>query len=269
MAVLEDFVKGCSNVSTLAEGGQKKVYSADHPEWGAVVVKYGSYRYATSLERMTREVELLKELTSEFYPKHFNFLIDPVDRTFLIVEERLNAEELTTAKVRLSTDSEILAFLQQLIIALDEIWTRRIVHRDLKPANILVTPANEPRIIDLGIARFLDDISLTANVAPAGPATPMYSSPEQLLNKKSVIGPRTDFFLLGTIISELMLGFHPFDPTHVGNSNSLVENILSCQYVLPDEKRDRRLVDFVKGVLHAQPYMRLRKSDDVKGLLGI
>ena len=107
---------------------------------------------------------------------------------------------------------------------LDVIWRRNVVHRDIKPANILITPAGEPRVIDLGIARFLDDTSLTASIACCGPATPIYAAPEQLINRKAMINVRTDFFLLGILVLELMHGFHPFDPQHVGNQNSLIEN---------------------------------------------
>jgi serine/threonine-protein kinase len=32
-----------------------------------------------------------------------------------------------------------------------------------------------------------------------GPCTPLYASPEQLRNEKSMIDPRTDFYALGII----------------------------------------------------------------------
>ena len=206
MNLLDDIVQRCSDVVPLAQGGQKRVLAALHPDFGDVVIKYGNYRYATSLERITREVTLLRELDSRYYPKHYEFLIEPVRREFLVIEERLDAIELTHAKNRFTSDSQILGLLAHLICALDEIWRRNVVHRDIKPSNVLITTENEPRIIDLGIARFLDDISLTASIAACGPATPIYAAPEQLVNRKAMINIRTDFFLLGLEGMGIVLG---------------------------------------------------------------
>ena len=258
MNLLDDVLGRCDNVAFLAEGGQKRVLSADHPDFGAVVIKYGEYRFATSLDRITREVRLLRDIDSKYYPTHYEFLIEPIRREFLVIEERLDAVDLRAASARFDTDEQILALLRHLVCGLSVVWERNVVHRDIKPANVLITATNEPRIIDFGIARFLDDASLTRTYALQGPATPFYAAPEQLQNRKVMISHRTDFFLLGLLILELMLGFHPFDPQRVGNSNTLVENLLSGTYVQPEASRDERLVHFVENVLDVRPYRRFR-----------
>ena len=258
MSLLDDVLGRCSNVAFLAEGGQKRVLSADHPDFGGVVIKHGEYRYATSLDRITREVQLLRDIDSKYYPRHHEFLIEPIRREFLVIEERLDAIDLKAARARFHTDEQILALLRHLVCGLSIVWERNVVHRDIKPANVLVTSTNEPRIIDLGIARFLDDDSLTRPHALRGPATPSYAAPEQLQNRKAMINHRTDFFLLGLLILELLHGFHPFDPQRVGNSNTLVENLVSGIYVQPEQSRDGRLVRFIENVLDVKPYRRYR-----------
>ncbi len=267
MKILDDLIDRCSDVTSLAEGGQKKVLAAIHPDYGPVVIKYGEYRFTSSLERISREVALLRELDSPYYPKHYEFLIEPVRREFLVVEERLDAVELTDVKDRFTTDAEIINLLIQLVCALNVIWKRSVIHRDIKPANILISPDNGPRIIDLGIARFLNETSITASLAGRGPATPIYASPEQLINRKAMINVRTDFFLLGILALELMHGFHPFDPQHVGNEESLIENIMSGTYVAVDESRDQRLVGFVSRVLETKPFRRFRTVEAVMSQL--
>lgn len=268
MQALADLLSRCSNVEALAKGGQKVVYSAIHPDFGAVVVKHGEYRSSTRLERIAREVQLLKELDSSYYPRHYEFIIDPADRAFIIVEERLDAKELRAVSDRFQDDASILALLRDLVQGLCEIWSRNVIHRDIKPENILVTSDNEPRIIDLGIARFLDKTSLTLSAAARGPATPIYAAPEQLLNRKPMIGVRTDFFLLGIVILELMLGHHPFDPRHVGNSASTVDNLLSGTYVAP-AGRDVILEGFIDRVLRVEPYRRFRTQGELSDHLKI
>jgi len=258
MSLLDDVLQRCDNISFLAQGGQKRVLSADHRDFGAVVIKYGEYRFTTSLDRIAREVRLLRDIDSKYYPKHHEFLIEPIRREFLVIEERLDAVDLTAASARFTSDQQVLALLRHLVCGLSVVWARNVVHRDLKPANVLITPANEPRIIDFGIARFLDDASLTRTLALQGPGTPFYAAPEQLKNRKMMINHRTDFFLLGLLILELMLGFHPFDPQRVGNANTLVENLASGTYVHPDASHDEQLVHFIENVLSVQPYRRFR-----------
>lgn len=269
MKLLDDVLPLCTDVRPLAEGGQKLVYSAVHRDYGPVVIKVGEYRHATTLERITREVQLLRELESKFYPRHLEFLIEPVRREFLVVEERLDAIELSQAKARFQDDQAILRLLRQLVCGLDVIWQRNVVHRDIKPANILITESDEPRIIDLGIARFLDDTSLTASIAGSGPGTRIYAAPEQLLNKKAMIGVRTDFFLLGLLTLELVNGAHPFDPVNVGNAASLIDNILAGEYVPPPADRDPIITGFIENTLNPQPYNRFRTADDVLSYLNI
>lgn len=258
MTLIEDKLADLQDVVPLAEGGQKKVLAATHPQLGSVVIKYGEYRYATTLERLSREVDLLRELESPYFPRLHEFLVEPVRREFLVVEEKLNAVELSAVRDQFTQDDEIRALLEHLVCALNVLWSRNVVHRDLKPPNILITPEGEPRIIDLGIARFLDDASLTATLAGRGPATPIYAAPEQLMNKKTMINHRTDFFLLAVVVLELMHGFHPHDPRHVGNASSLVDNLLTGTYVPPSSSRDPVLVGFVTRALEPQPFKRFR-----------
>ena len=73
-----------------------------------------------------------------------------------------------------------------------------------------------------------------------------------------MINHRTDFFLLGIVVFELMYGHHPFDPLRVGNTKSLVENILDCKCAQFDEQRDETLVGFLESVLRKSPYQRVR-----------
>jgi serine/threonine protein kinase len=149
---------------------------------------------------------------------------------------------------------------------LDAIWQRGVVHRDLKPANILIVTDSFPRIIDLGIARLVGGASLTKTYFMMGPCTPNYAAPEQLTNRKSEIDFRTDQFLLGILLVQLMAGGeHPFDPKSVGGP-SIVMNILAGNW-------DRAVVrtaefvsfePFVTRLLSLEPYQRFRTREMVR-----
>lgn len=253
-------VNECKIIRDLASGGQKNVQLAKHPEIGIVVIKKGNIKSFTSLERIKREVELLSELKSDFYPRQHHFNIDIKTKEFEIIEDYIEGNTLREVMTSFKKVDQIFSLLNQLIQGLSIIWNRNIVHRDLKPENIIIRNNGMPCIIDLGIARFLDLETLTKTISPIGPCTPIYASPEQLMNNKNVIDHRTDFFGMGIISMELFLGVHPFDPTYLKNHFSIVENILQNQFLLEtnDVKADQRMTELARKTLKIQPFERFR-----------
>lgn len=253
----------CKILKDLPSGGQKNVQLAEHPSAGLVVIKRGAIKSFTSLERIKREVELLSELNSNFYPHQHHFNIDVKTKEFEIVEDYIEGKTLRDCMTNFKNPKTIFSLLHSLVEGLSIIWERNIVHRDLKPENIIIRPTGVPCIIDLGIARFLDLESLTKTISPIGPCTPIYASPEQLTNNKNLIDPRTDFFELGIIALELFLGAHPYDPNYVGNHFSIVENIMQNIYILETSnvKRNDSIAAFAEKTLQTQPYQRFRNHE--------
>ena len=253
-------IRDCIIINDLPQGGQKTVQLAEHPEAGKVVIKKGAIKSFTSLERIKREIDLLSELKSEFYPHQYHFNIDIKAKEFEIVEDYIEGTVLRDAMKQFITPKEIFTLFSSLVKGLSVIWDKNIVHRDLKPENIIIRPNGMPCIIDLGIARFLDLESLTKTISPVGPCTPIYAAPEQLTNNKNLIDPRTDFFCLGIIALELYLGVHPFDSSHIGNHYSIIENIMQNKYTIETTsvKGNDAIVELANKTLQIQPYDRFR-----------
>ena len=89
---------------------------------------------------------------------------------------------------------EILRIGTQAARALAAAHAQGVVHRDIKPANILLENCVERvKLTDFGLARAIDDASLTQSGVIAG--TPQYMAPEQARGEP--VDARADLFSLG------------------------------------------------------------------------
>ncbi|WP_286256422.1 protein kinase domain-containing protein [Streptomyces graminofaciens] len=116
------------------------------------------------------------------------------------------------------TDEELYRLATGLAEALRDIHRVGIVHRDLKPGNVLLAD-DGPRVIDFGIVRAavpdpnaMTGVGLTGTGVTVG--TPPFMSPEQIRAQKDV-GPRSDIFSLGSVLTYAASGHVPFDATDV------------------------------------------------------
>jgi serine/threonine protein kinase len=102
---------------------------------------------------------------------------------------------------------EVLRIGIQLAEGLAAAHRQGLVHRDVKPANILLENGVERvKITDFGLARAVDDASLTHSGVVAG--TPAYMSPEQASGTR--VDSRSDLFSLGSVLYALCTGHPPF-----------------------------------------------------------
>jgi serine/threonine protein kinase len=113
--------------------------------------------------------------------------------------------------------------------AVHEIHKNSIIHRDLKPGNVIVNDADEPKLIDFGLAKSIDRrAKLTRSGAAIG--TPYYMPPEQVRGEADKIGPASDVYALGAIFFEMLSGEVPF---RADNPIELYHKIASSELVLP------------------------------------
>jgi serine/threonine protein kinase len=99
----------------------------------------------------------------------------------------------------------VLSLAAGLAEGLAAIHAAGVVHRDLKPSNVLLA-ADGPRIIDFGISRALGASRLTGTGSIVG--SPGFMSPEQA--EGGPIGPSSDIFSLGSVITFAACGEGPF-----------------------------------------------------------
>ncbi len=103
--------------------------------------------------------------------------------------------------------NEILRIGMQMAAGLAAAHAQGLAHRDIKPANVLLENGVERvKITDFGLARAIDDSSLSASGTVAG--TPSYMSPEQARGEP--LDRRTDLFSLGSTLYAMCTGQAPF-----------------------------------------------------------
>ena len=116
------------------------------------------------------------------------------------LQEKLDTEGALDLK-------EILRIGMQTASGLAAAHAQGLVHRDVKPSNILLENGiQRVKLTDFGLARAVDDASLTQSGVIAG--TPQFMAPEQA--NGDAVDYRADLFSLGSVLYAMCVGHSPF-----------------------------------------------------------
>ena len=127
------------------------------------------------------------------------------------------------ARHSLDTADRVKLFLD-VMAAVTHAHSHLIIHRDIKPANIFVTQAGAVKLLDFGIAKFLDDKDASFTRSGATALTPQYAAPEQLLGQP--VTTATDVYSLGLVLYLLLTGRHPIASDTLSNA-ALLQAVLT------------------------------------------
>ncbi len=160
---------------------------------------------------------------------------------------------------------EILRIGSQIAGGLAAAHALGLIHRDIKPANILLENGVERvRITDFGLARAVDDLSITRTGEVAG--TPQYMSPEQAAGKS--VDQRTDLFSLGSVMYTMCTGRSAF------RANSTMGVLQRVCHDMPrpirevNEEIPEWMVAIIDRLLAKDPEARYQSAEEVAQVLG-
>jgi serine/threonine protein kinase len=105
---------------------------------------------------------------------------------------------------------------------------RLIIHRDLKPSNILVDRTGQPKLLDFGIAKLLDETRNPTQTLERA-LTPKYASPEQFLGTARTTA--TDIYSLGAVLYKLVTGQSPHEAD--GTAGAVAEFVAGTREIAP------------------------------------
>jgi serine/threonine protein kinase/tetratricopeptide (TPR) repeat protein len=217
----------------LGAGGMGEVYRAEDVRLGRpVALKFLPPALKSDPESRTR---LLTEARAASLLRSPNIAVtydigEHAGSDFIVME--LVEGELLSARVAKGAlpIREAVEIGLQVAEALEEAHSRGIIHRDIKSANLIRTDRGLVKVLDFGLAKFVDpqhDVDATAMTTPqvtvAGMVlgTVSYMAPEQALGRG--VDHRSDLFSLGVVLFELTTGRMPF----VGTSpTEIIDRIL-------------------------------------------
>lgn len=238
-----------TGVVRLGAGGQKIVYTAAHPQHAKVALKIVRPHSARETERTLREVQAAQRLSGPHFAKVHETAVCKVagEDCIVIYEEFIDGEPLRDCIGRGPVPLLRVRDVSQLLLqALEQVEKAKLVHRDIKPENVILETSGRVILIDFGIARHLDQKSITSTYDFLGPMTLGYCSPEQITNQKRSISIRTDFFALGVVMYEMCTGENPF----LKGASSAQDVLQRCLKVEPQSLSQRgfsaSLSDFVQ-----------------------
>ena len=202
-------------VREIGRGGMGAVYLAGRADGNfdrQVALKLVKRGMDTDevLDRFRRERRILASLEHPHIARLYEGGADEDGRPYLAMEY-VEGEPVTAwcDARRLGIDARLRLF-ERVCEAVQHAHRNLVIHRDLKPSNILVTEQGEPRLLDFGIAKLLDEEPFGA--APRTRTgvrvlTPEYAAPEQVAGEAATTA--TDVYGLGVVLHELLTGRRP------------------------------------------------------------
>ncbi len=208
----------------IGRGGMGVVYLARDPRLNRDVAIKALPEYLAEdpgrLERFQSEAKALAQLNHPSVAG-IHGLEEKDGQQFLILEY-VEGETLTERLERSAPSvDEAIALGIRIAAGIEAAHEAGVVHRDLKPDNILITPGDEVKILDFGLAKMNQETSSSSGTMatvtsvqnnPTLPGvvlgTAAYMSPEQARGR--AVDKRTDVWSFGVVLFECLTGASPF-----------------------------------------------------------
>jgi serine/threonine protein kinase/tetratricopeptide (TPR) repeat protein len=254
-------------LQVLGGGGMGVVYQAEDLKLGRrVAIKFLPTELASdpkAFERLEREARAASSLDHRNICSIYE-LGEYEGQPFIVMqllEGRTLREwiEEEASKSGAHRQRDLLDVAIQIADGLDAAHQKGIIHRDIKPANAFVTKRGEVKILDFGVAKFLEipepplvagspqdnpphaNLTLTRTGASLG--TPSYLSPEQIRGDK--LDARTDIFSFGLVLYEMATGKRAF----AGNTVTVIREAVLNQPAPPARQLNPELPPTMEAII--------------------
>ncbi|MCH7780647.1 MAG: protein kinase [Acidobacteria bacterium] len=202
-------------IEKIGEGGMGQVWKARDTRLDReVAVKVLNAEISADKRRLARFEREAKLLASINHPNIATIYgLDEQDGRHFIAMELIPGEDLAHRLDRGPLGlGDVLRIARQIAAALEATHAKGVIHRDLKPANVYVTPSDDIKVLDFGIARDAAPPQSDAAPEPTLPGsilgTVSYMSPEQARGKP--VDAATDLWAFGCVLYRMLAGRNAF-----------------------------------------------------------
>ena len=185
------------------------------------------------------------------------------DDTLYIIMDYLSGGDLRYMICRRNffTEEETKFIAACITLNLNYIHDKNVIHRDIKPENLVFGANGYLHLTDFGIAL---EYHRGENGVRSASGTPGYMAPEAITNKRQEFS--VDYFALGVIVYELMLGERPYQGK---NRKEIKEQMMNLEIKLdkddlPEDWKDENIIDFINKLLERKKKKRLGFKTDLE-----
>jgi cyclin-dependent kinase 7 len=141
----------------IGEGTYGSVFKATHKASGRIVaikkIRVGSSKDGVH-QSAIREIKALKELQSPYIVELLDVFPNKSSISMVFEYMDWSLEDVIRDKDKTPvTPSDIKAYMQTILQALDVVHSHSLVHRDIKPDNLLISSDGRLKLADFGLAR--------------------------------------------------------------------------------------------------------------------
>lgn len=209
----------------LGEGGMAEVWYAENVLGKPAAVKVLQKRLcgvADVVARFENEAKLMVQLSHPHIRNIYDF--STIDDCPCMVMEYLEGKDLgqRLKDAERFSNEQLITWWNDLVEALQYTHRKNIIHRDIKPSNLFLTEEGNIKVLDFGIAKIKDNITVTQTGSRMG--TLLYMSPEQVYDIRHLTY-KTDVYSLAVTFYHLVSGNAPYDTTKISDFE-VQENIV-------------------------------------------
>ncbi|WP_105968553.1 serine/threonine-protein kinase [Streptomyces geranii] len=203
-------------VYRLGKGGMGEVWTAHDEHIGRdVAAKLVHLVSDSEDDQEQRFLQEVRALGHQIHP-HIAILHDwgkheiEGRQTLFLIMEHIEGQDLASVfRENKPPWHDVLNWGRQIANALDTVHSFDVVHRDIKPANIMRTDGGVIKLLDFGIAKFLDTSLRLVQTGREAIGTAAYMSPEHI-QQADDLDHRSDLYSLGCLLYEGLSGRRPF-----------------------------------------------------------
>jgi eukaryotic-like serine/threonine-protein kinase len=200
----------------LGAGGLGTVYAAIDPLLSRpIAVKMLKLDAIEPAQREALEQQLLTEARAAAGLSHPHIVTvydaGLADQGVYVAMERLQGKDLRQLLAAGWRPEPLTAvrIVKRVADALAYAHSKGVIHCDVKPANVFMVARTQPKLLDFGIARLVQQgATSTADAGAAELGSPYYAAPEQM--RGQALDARVDVYALGLVLYEMLAGQRAF-----------------------------------------------------------